>query len=305
MGNSLTIDKKPIIDVLNRSINHVNNELTTSGICKSDVKQKLKVKIKGDLTMKGNCNISQLNSVNVSCLVDSTQDVSVNMSQELLLDLHKITEQEIKNHVEGLPLGVNSTKIIDNAKTFITNNLENIIEDTINSTLHSDTSSENTQILDVEGDMNCDDDGNITQANVFESISENITNQLVDAVIANDANLKIKTEDKTKVDNKIEGLFSSTWFMWFAIAIGAVIVAMIVFMVVKSSTGKGATQPGRQLQAPPTAVVPQLSLQGQPLAPRVRRATNPSINGGGNGKLKEKYRLLIIICILLIINYNN
>ena len=52
MGNSLTIDKKPIIDVLNRSLNHVNNELTTSGICKSDVKQKLKVKIKGDLTME-------------------------------------------------------------------------------------------------------------------------------------------------------------------------------------------------------------------------------------------------------------
>jgi Na+-transporting methylmalonyl-CoA/oxaloacetate decarboxylase gamma subunit len=223
-ANTSVLDQKVVSKQINNTLNSFISNFTANAEASSKLKQSMSVDFSGaDLT---GCpiNVSQVASNKLSALVnlssDQLNDISVNLKNQIDNMLSSKLEQ--KN--TGLNLGqANIAKTKQDVRNYLTNNISNLLQSNINSSVAVDSTGE--QVINAKFALiKCKESGiNISQDMVLETIADNAATSVVKNI--NDIVASNTTENKVTSE-------TSQINTGLTLSFGIAIVAAIIFILI-------------------------------------------------------------------------
>lgn len=216
-----------VTNAMNRVVTDISTELVTQGRANQRVQLNARgAKVRGNIVINQNSNVSiqavsQIQNQQANKLANDVQN-------EIITKLQAAAEQ--KN--EGLNLGQVNTQIQNQEiRTYVTNNLSNIIETNVRNVVTNDASVDQTvwvnlAYIDLEGDVV------ISQEAIIKNISNNVAKQLFDNTLGNTAKTKVLQDMRAKAKQTNEGLSFALLGIILVICVGG-------YFVYKNSTESG------------------------------------------------------------------
>ena len=237
-ANTSSQTSKQISSVVNESLNRSITTMSTSVVTQTDLNQSINVSFQNSTAM--GFRITQDGRIAVNTLTKLSNSAMKTLSNEIENKLLQAIDQGSKQKNSGINLGQVNTSIQNQEmKTFVRNNIQNIIETNINNAITNRTSGSQTISVSI---INSDFSGvfELSQYSLIENISNNIAKNVVKETMSNKA--ITESDQKGSQSNTQENVglnfgFGGIFLFFFAMVAYGVYKMRNQLMIFKSPLG--------------------------------------------------------------------
>ena len=206
--------------IVSDALTEISSTVNTSTSSYTQATQEMPVTIRGMRAIKSPLVFNQNLDLAVTTMLQSVTTLSTDLTNKLKAKLKETMVNELKQANEGLNLGqLNISNSEQSTKSYIENNVENIIKTTINNSVHGETVGKQYMPVDLENVILKGSSVVFNQEMQIKAIAKNVSTSIVKNVIKNALTADVTKDLKNKTEQLNKGLDMFAIFGLIAVVI--------------------------------------------------------------------------------------